>query len=303
MKCQEVIQFMQRDLDGDLNKDEQKQMLDHIESCHSCTEMFDRLKNVSNELEQLPKVTPPISLVDQILPQLDEIDQANASHNDKDDEIEKAEVVSTDGDDKKITLATFAKKSGPRFAFLGASAAAVILIVIIAINPPGSSFEKMRMAEEAAPAESPTAAEESKRFLDAGEITESEATTEAADEMAFQFSEEDSATSNEISENETEIPLVSEDIQLKGDKYFSLTKSLQVVSPNGEYMINTQDTESGGQELIVQKVENEEVLFTLEIGENLTIVQLEWADDNQTILLNTSDGNVSSQKQINIFNP
>lgn len=77
MMCQEVIELMQRYLDQDLDEMEYEQMLGHLQLCPDCTELFQRLVALSQELEQLPKVTPAYSLVDAILPKLQRIDEGH----------------------------------------------------------------------------------------------------------------------------------------------------------------------------------------------------------------------------------
>lgn len=79
MNCQEVMEYMQRQLDGDLGEFESAKMHEHIRQCADCAAMYERLKRLSAELENLPKVTPPFSLVDAILPKLDEIDRTRAA--------------------------------------------------------------------------------------------------------------------------------------------------------------------------------------------------------------------------------
>lgn len=76
MNCQEVMELMQRELDHDLDDSEQAAMKAHLQQCSECAEMFARLQRLSQELANLPKVTPPFSLVDSILPQLAEVDRA-----------------------------------------------------------------------------------------------------------------------------------------------------------------------------------------------------------------------------------
>lgn len=76
MNCHEVMELMQRDLDQDLNDSEHEAMMAHLQQCPDCAEMFSRLQQLSQELANLPKVAPPFSLVDSILPQLAEIDRA-----------------------------------------------------------------------------------------------------------------------------------------------------------------------------------------------------------------------------------
>lgn len=75
MKCQGVMEFMQRFLDHDLGEQEHQMMKNHMEQCTSCANMFERLNRLSNELVHLPKVVPPFSIVDSIMPRLDEIDR------------------------------------------------------------------------------------------------------------------------------------------------------------------------------------------------------------------------------------
>jgi hypothetical protein len=77
MKCEEVIELMHRELDGDLIAQEQQGLLQHLASCHDCHTLFEQLKTLSFRLESLPKVTPAYSIVDQVLPILDQVDQTN----------------------------------------------------------------------------------------------------------------------------------------------------------------------------------------------------------------------------------
>lgn len=76
MNCQEVVEYMHRYLDQDLDPEETAQMYRHIAVCPVCAEQFNVLKALSRNLEDLPAVIPPYSLVDSILPQLDAIDRA-----------------------------------------------------------------------------------------------------------------------------------------------------------------------------------------------------------------------------------
>ncbi|WP_052759784.1 anti-sigma factor family protein [Paenibacillus sp. DMB20] len=76
MNCREVEEYMQRYLDHDLDPEETAQLYRHVAVCPACAETFRMLKALSRDLEDLPAVTPPISLVDSILPQLDAIDLA-----------------------------------------------------------------------------------------------------------------------------------------------------------------------------------------------------------------------------------
>lgn len=74
MNCQEVMELMHRQLDGDLSDDELDVLMNHTRQCPECAATFERLKHLSAELASLPKVTPRYSLVDAILPELERIE-------------------------------------------------------------------------------------------------------------------------------------------------------------------------------------------------------------------------------------
>jgi hypothetical protein len=73
MTCQDMMDLMQRSLDLDLSAAEEQAMLAHLQGCPDCADLFERLKLLTGELAQLPKVTPPYSIVDSILPQLESL--------------------------------------------------------------------------------------------------------------------------------------------------------------------------------------------------------------------------------------
>ncbi|MCC3375657.1 anti-sigma factor [Cohnella sp. REN36] len=73
MNCQEVMELMQRSVDGDLDERETARMMAHVQTCPECAAMLERLTRLSHELAQLPRVLPRYSLVDAILPQLEQL--------------------------------------------------------------------------------------------------------------------------------------------------------------------------------------------------------------------------------------
>lgn len=85
MICQEVMELMQRYIDGDLNQQETSLMMDHVGQCPDCSAMLTKLQRLSSELEQLPRVVPRYSLVDAILPELDRLvaAQSDSVHNEQ----------------------------------------------------------------------------------------------------------------------------------------------------------------------------------------------------------------------------
>ncbi|MCC2685273.1 MAG: hypothetical protein K0R75_2172 [Paenibacillaceae bacterium] len=74
MNCQEVMELMQRSLDNDLKAEENNTMQQHLLHCSDCAAMYVRLQRLSRDLEALPKVKPPFSIVDSILPQLEQLE-------------------------------------------------------------------------------------------------------------------------------------------------------------------------------------------------------------------------------------
>lgn len=116
MKCQEVMEYMQRSLDEDLNEQEHEQMQKHLHDCESCMLMYERLSRLSDELINLPKVTPPMSIVDSILPQLNELEPKTAQQK-----------------PSKITPIW----RSPLFRTLGGTAVAGVLILAMVFNGQG----------------------------------------------------------------------------------------------------------------------------------------------------------------------
>jgi len=80
MNCQEGMENMQRQLDGDLDDHESEALMSHMRHCQQCAAMFERLQLLSADLENLPKVMPPFSLVDAIMPRITELSNTNSAH-------------------------------------------------------------------------------------------------------------------------------------------------------------------------------------------------------------------------------
>ncbi|MFT9848608.1 zf-HC2 domain-containing protein [Aneurinibacillus sp. REN35] len=78
MSCEEAYEWMQRDLDGDLNDNEKAILRQHLALCRECASLYQRLSSLSTHLAQLPLVEPPINIVNSILPELDRIDLERA---------------------------------------------------------------------------------------------------------------------------------------------------------------------------------------------------------------------------------
>ena len=127
MKCTEVIEWMHRYLDHDLSIEEISEMFRHIDDCLPCAEIFDRLTTLSQQLEQLPDVKPPFSLVDSILPRLDELDRSLLAS----DKGETAEQVVVPFSRESVQGKRQRGSSMGRRTGIGAVAAALILGIAI----------------------------------------------------------------------------------------------------------------------------------------------------------------------------
>lgn len=78
MKCHEVNELIQRSFDEDLCETEQQELDTHLETCEECQAFYMRLKEVHLGLVNLPRVAPPINIVDSILPQLELLDRQSS---------------------------------------------------------------------------------------------------------------------------------------------------------------------------------------------------------------------------------
>lgn len=72
MNNQEVMELMHRYLDGDLDDRELERLESRLQQDPESAVLFERLKRLHHDLEQLPKVAPPSSIVDAILPKLEQ---------------------------------------------------------------------------------------------------------------------------------------------------------------------------------------------------------------------------------------
>lgn len=84
MNCQEVMELMQRHVDGDLDQQETALMTAHVGGCPECAVMLERLQRLSDDLSQLPRVEPEFSIVDSIIPQLDRLEEERLSQSAED---------------------------------------------------------------------------------------------------------------------------------------------------------------------------------------------------------------------------
>ncbi|RUS48550.1 anti-sigma factor [Cohnella sp. AR92] len=169
MTCDEGMELIQRSIDNDLDSQETMLMNDHIRTCPDCAALFDRLTLLSRNLAELPRVTPPFSLVDSILPRLDEIDSENRAA--RAAQAEADSVAPSDGSPSEAASSR-RRNRGPLRKLAGAIAAGLVAGIAIVAAPslfngssdnhdsasPSLMSQASKSMESAAPASSPEAA-------------------------------------------------------------------------------------------------------------------------------------------------
>lgn len=73
MNREEGMELVQRSIDGDLNEEETSRLQMYLTNYPECAAFLEKLTRLSEELTQLPHVAPRYSLVDAILPQLEQL--------------------------------------------------------------------------------------------------------------------------------------------------------------------------------------------------------------------------------------
>jgi hypothetical protein len=119
MNCQQATDLMQRSLDHDLTEAEQQVMVSHFHRCPACSSFFERLQMVSEELEALPPVTPPYSIVNSIMGRLAYPDPIPA---DNEHAVEKEKFLSP------VPVEKEKRRFRPVWFVYGGTAAAALLL-------------------------------------------------------------------------------------------------------------------------------------------------------------------------------
>lgn len=131
MKCEEeVMDWMQRYVDHELDEEETSQLMNHIATCPDCAEKFHILQTLSRELEELPAVSPAFSLVDSIMPQLDAIDRAREEQGSALQEMQPVSVDLGPGPRQRTRPTPWWNRMGGRAA-MGIAAAAIVLGIVV----------------------------------------------------------------------------------------------------------------------------------------------------------------------------
>ncbi|WP_308638819.1 anti-sigma factor family protein [Paenibacillus silvisoli] len=217
MNCQEVMDYMQRQLDGDLDERETEILMTHTRHCPECAAMMERLEMLSSGLTSLPKVTPSYSLVDAILPRLAELQAAQEGPGADSQSVGGASQQS----DMARRLQPSKRKWTDRFsmrAIGGVIAAGVIVGLFIVNYNPNRSLNDSDGNMTASSAEQFTASDDA--AADTGAVMNQSANTSAANEAA---------PADEVTTETTE-PSSSD------NRVFFKSTEERNVDPNGETM-------------------------------------------------------------------
>lgn len=134
MKCSEAVEWMHRYIDHDLSEEESSVLFEHIQSCRDCEEEFAMLKKLSEELEQLPVLTPRYSLVDTILPQLEALDLARREEGSASEELPAATMTTAPVAQRRRKV-TSSRSRAYRTGALGLAAAVILGVFIYQVEP------------------------------------------------------------------------------------------------------------------------------------------------------------------------
>ncbi|MBA4493104.1 anti-sigma factor family protein [Paenactinomyces guangxiensis] len=154
MESEKIIDLIQRDLDNDLSPAEKAELEAHLLTLPEDAKLAEQFRCLSDQLSGLPKVVPPVSVVDSILPTID---------GDFDQTPEHENQVSPERTTVKVPWYRSWQ------AKIGGIAAAVLLIGLLVYPLIPEKFEPQPSMTnqaakdnqgEAAPAESLTIAEE-----------------------------------------------------------------------------------------------------------------------------------------------
>lgn len=199
MNCQEVVERMHRYLDRDLTPEETAEMFQHVAVCKECAETFQILKALNRELEDLPAVSPPVSLVDAIMPKLEAIDLERGTFMDE-------QAVKNEKSSEMTPELGRTKRAGSWWGTIagrtaiGAAAAALILgVAVFNYQPKMLSDAELPYNEEASTTSAglPDAAPEAEQPPEESRIMSKDASP---------GSDEGSASMNEANPSEAEPP-------------------------------------------------------------------------------------------------
>lgn len=313
MTCQEVVELMQRDLDQDLNEEENNILQTHLEGCSECPAIFERMKLLSNELTMLPKVNPPYSLVDQIMPQLERIDRS-------DDLGDQRQSPATMGWGKWIAQSMHMRTFG------GIAAAVLVMFIVFSNNLPfglkQTSFETAMNADIADTAnnQSPGAhtMNNSRMIQESADGSpenvevkmfkgESVTPTSMQDQSGSQKPELTSNHDNYVvqdrhftsnSSSESDFGSEQNDIRALEMPFTALSLGQSYVSPNEKYTAFV-NQDGALFRIVITNRDGEQIYSSREFEADL-LINVQWAEDSKNLQYETLIGEAVSLSKISI---
>ncbi|MDN9010886.1 anti-sigma factor family protein [Brevibacillus laterosporus] len=131
MTQDDIHEWMQRDLDDDLSEEEKRILQAKLAENPEYMLQYERLKKVSDGLANLPRVTPPFSIVDALLPQLEQSRETPEPAAVTQTELPRLELKQTEDKSvgKKRRLPLWVAKVGS-----GVAAACLLLGIFVMAN-------------------------------------------------------------------------------------------------------------------------------------------------------------------------
>ncbi|WP_312117056.1 hypothetical protein [Brevibacillus reuszeri] len=139
MTNDEIWEWMQRDLDGDLSSGEQQMLYSLLQKDPDLQLKYNRLKHVSEQLEKLPPVVPSFSIVDSILPRLESAASKPAAMSSQNEEILPTLEVKHKSS-SPVTSKKW-KRTKVWLASIGSTAAACLMIGLLYTGSDGKNHE------------------------------------------------------------------------------------------------------------------------------------------------------------------
>jgi len=298
---QEVNELMHRYLDDDLSGDEAALLEEHLRHFPANSAMFERLKQLNSDLEQLPKVTPPISIVDTILPRLEREGLWN------EESVPSTEPNGLQSDHPAGVIVPRVGKSR-RFGtayrwFGGAVAAGIALTLFITTLGPGTTTndsanenlssiatkESSRAMDNSAPSDALTASDsiegtngitsqenDMKSFTIAGS-EEPDADAPADKDLK---ADDQYGINNDV---EKGLAARSGDVDDRGKPMYSLgfVDPEPIISPDEMTMATVTTQPEGGQQIVITD-HNGNLVFQTDTYED-TLLNLQWSSDSKHV--------------------
>lgn len=238
--------MIQRYWDDDLTEMEQEKMNKHLENCKECQSFYERIQNVHLGLASLPKVNLPYSLVDTILPKIDQLAQESNKVKQDQEKVQKRKGIAI----------------SKRWQIFSAVAASVLIILLVNQWMMSSTKQDMLMENVAVHNH-----EETMPIEDQGLSVMSTAgnAAEIADTQPEIFNAEELI----LDQSSTKMMVTAPQFTMAAEEIIS------ILSPDEQYIVH-----NFGTTLEIYHVDGE-MVYQLSLGEDQRLVDLLWIDEQR----------------------